>query len=35
MAKKTTKKKVEATVIVCTGSKTWGDQLKEKLNKKK
>lgn len=35
MAKKTTKKKVEAIPIVCVGAKTWGDQLKEQLNKKK
>lgn len=35
MAKKTTKKKAEVTPIVCVGAKTWGDQLKEKLNKKK
>jgi hypothetical protein len=35
MAKKATKKKVEATPVVCIGAKTWGDELKEKLNKKK
>lgn len=35
MAKKTTKKKAEAAPIVCVGVKTWGEQLKDKLNSKK
>ena len=35
MAKKTAKKKVEVTPIVCVGVKTWGEQLKDKLNSKK
>jgi len=35
MAKKVNKKKVETTPVVCIGAKTWGDQLKDKLNEKK
>lgn len=35
MAKKTTKKKVEVTPIVCINAKNWREQLKDKLNEKK